>query len=158
MNASFKSAVALAAIAAAFGAQAAPASDSAKLELRGSVAINCTIAVVPTAKATSLDILNGEKDSLVGVVTENCNSGTGYTVQLTSDNAGQLKSSATGSKPYAYAAAYDDGVGDIAKSIVATRDGAYFGREGKLTVSFAGDQKAIAGVYNDFVNMIVKAK
>ncbi|MBL8372075.1 MAG: hypothetical protein JNK28_11870, partial [Burkholderiaceae bacterium] len=46
-----KTLIALSAVAAAFGAHAATASDSAKLELRGSVAVNCTIAVQPTAKA-----------------------------------------------------------------------------------------------------------
>ena len=157
MNA-LKTTAALALIAAAFGANAAAATDTAKLELRGSVAVNCTIEVKPTAKATSLDILGGEKDTLVGVVTENCNSGTGYTVQLNSDNAGQLLSKSVGAKPTVYEARYDDGVGEIAKEIVASRDKAFFGRQGNLTVSFAGDQQAIAGVYSDIVNLVIKAK
>jgi len=153
-----KTLIALSAVAAAFGAQAATASDSAKLELRGSVAVNCTIAVQPTAKATNLDILGGEKDTLVGVVTENCNSGNGYSVHLSSDNAGQLLSKAAGAKPTVYSASYDDGAGDIAKEIVASRDQAQFDRQGKLTVSFAGDAQAIAGVYSDIVNLVIKAK
>lgn len=156
MNAS-KSLVALALFASAFGAYAAD-QDSAKLELRGSVAVNCTIAVKPTAKATSLDILGGEKSTLVGVVTESCNSGNGYTVQVSSDNAGQLLSKAAGAKPTVYTAAYDDATGDIAKELVAGRDQAYFNREGNLTVSFAGDAQAIAGVYSDIVNVVIKAK
>jgi hypothetical protein len=153
-----KTLIALSAVAAAFGAHAATASDSAKLELRGSVAVNCTIAVQPTAKATNLDILGGEKDTLVGVVTENCNSGNGYSVHLSSDNAGQLLSKAAGAKPTVYSASYDDGAGDIAKEIVASRDQAQFDRQGKLTVSFAGDAQAIAGVYSDIVNLVIKAK
>lgn len=153
---SLKSAIALAIIASAFSAQAA--TDTAQLELRGSVGVNCTIAVTPTAKATSLDILGGEKEALVGVVTENCNSGTGYTVSLTSGNAGQLLSKSAGAKPTNYEARYDDGVGEIAKEIVAARDKAHFGREGKLTVSFAGDKQAIAGVYSDIVNLVIAAK
>ncbi len=157
MNA-FKSAIALAVVAASFGAHAAVSSESAKLELRGSVAVNCTIDVKPTAKATSLDIINGEKETLVGVVTESCNSGNGYTVHLTSDNAGKLLSAATGAKPTAYEARYDDGQGAISKEIVAGREQAFFGRQGNLTVSFAGDQQAIAGVYSDIVNLVVKAK
>jgi hypothetical protein len=135
MNAS-KSLIALAVIAASFGASAAD-QDSAKLELRGSVAVNCTIAVKPTAKATSLDILGGEKSTLVGVVTESCNSG---------------------AKPTLYTAAYDDALGDIAKELVAGRDTAFFNRQGNLTVSFAGDAQAIAGVYSDIVNVVIKAK
>jgi|688.fasta_scaffold252652_1 hypothetical protein len=156
MNAS-KSLIALAVIAASFGASAAD-QDSAKLELRGSVAVNCTIAVKPTAKATSLDILGGEKSTLVGVVTESCNSGNGYTVQVSSDNAGQLLSTSAGAKPTLYTAAYDDALGDIAKELVAGRDTAFFNRQGNLTVSFAGDAQAIAGVYSDIVNVVIKAK
>ena len=156
MNA-IKSSIALAIFAvASFGAHAA--TESAKLELRGSVAVNCTIDVKPTAKATSLDILKGEKEALVGVITESCNSGNGYTVQVTSDNAGQLLSKSNGAKPTAYEARYDDGEGAIAKEIVAQRDKAFFGRQGNLTVSFAGDEQAIAGVYADVVNLVIKAK
>lgn len=155
MNA-FKTAIVFAAITAAFGANAA--SESAQIELRGSVAVNCTIDVKPTAKATSLDIINGEQQTLVGTVTENCNSGTGYTVHLSSSNEGQLLSKSAGAKPTVYEAAYDDGQGAIAKEIVASRASAFFGREGKLTVSFAGDKQAIAGVYSDIVNLVIKAK
>ena len=157
MNA-LKTTIALAAIAAAFGANAAAATDSARIELRGSVAASCVISVVPTAKATSLDIVKGEQNSLVGVVTENCNSSTGYTVQLSSDNAGKLLSPAAGAKPTVYSARYDDGVGTIDQSIVATRDQAFFGRNGNLTVSFAGDPQAIAGTYSDFINLVIRAK
>ncbi len=156
MNAS-KSLIALALFASAFGAYAAD-QDAAKLELRGSVAVNCTIAVKPTAKATSLDILGGEKSTLVGVVTESCNSGNGYTVQVSSDNWGQLRSTAAGAKVTPYTAAYDDASGDISKELVAGRDTAFFNREGNLTVSFAGDAQAIAGVYSDIVNVVIKAK
>lgn len=155
MNAS-KTLIALSLFAAAFGAYADQ--DSAKLELRGSVAVSCTIAVKPTAKATSLDILGGEKDTLVGVVTENCNSGNGYTVQVSTDNFGQLRSTAPGAKITPYTAAYDDATGDISKALVAGRDTAFFNRQGNLTVSFAGDSQAIAGVYADVVNLVIKAK
>lgn len=166
MNTS-KTLIALSIFAAAFGAQAADdnssgsaagASDSAKLELRGSVAVNCTIAVKPTAKATSLDILGGEKGTLVGVVTENCNAGNGYTVQLSTDNAGQLRSTAPGAKAMTYTAAYDDAAGDISKLLVASRNTAFFNRQGNLTVSMAGDSQAIAGVYSDIVNLVIKSK
>ena len=52
----------------------------------------------------------------------------------------------------------NDGQGAIAKEIVAQRDKAFFGRQGNLTVSFAGDEQAIAGVYADVVNLVIKAK
>ncbi len=51
-----------------------------------------------------------------------------------------------------------DATGDIAKELVAGRDKAFFDRQGNLTVSFAGDSQAIAGVYSDVVNLVIKAK
>ena len=133
-------------------------STSTSLELRGSVAVNCTIGITPTAKATNLDIVNGEKDTLVGVATESCNSGNGYTVQLTSSNQGSLINKATGATPTTYQASYDDGAGSIASKIVAGRDKAQFGRQGKLLVSFSGNSQAIAGTYSDVINLVIAAK
>jgi hypothetical protein len=128
------------------------------LELRGSVAVNCTIGITPTAKATNLDIVNGEKDTLVGVATESCNSGNGYTVQVSSNNQGSLINKANGATPTTYQASYDDGAGSIASKIVAGRDKAQFGRQGKLLVSFSGNNQAIAGTYSDVINLVVAAK
>ena len=128
------------------------------MELRGSVAVNCTISITPTAKATSLDIVGGEKDALVGTATESCNAGNGYTVQVTSTNQGSLINKANGAVPTAYQAVYDDGAGQIASKIVANRTKAQFGRQGKLFVSFSGNSQAIAGTYSDVVNLVIAAK
>ncbi len=147
---------AFAALAAALGVHAA--ADTAKMELGGTVASNCTIAVVPTAKASSLDIVNGERDTLVGVVTESCNSGNGYAVSLTFNNRGQLRSDASGARPTSYEARYDDAQGVTARELVAQRRQIFFGREGHLTVNFAGDPTAVAGSYSDVVNLVIQAK
>jgi hypothetical protein len=128
------------------------------MELRGSVAVNCTISITPTAKATNLDILGGEKDTLVGVATESCNAGNGYTVLVTSGNQGNLVNKANGAVPTTYQARYDDADGQISGKIVANRDKAQFGRQGKLLVSFSGNSQAIAGTYSDIVNLVIAAK
>jgi hypothetical protein len=130
----------------------------AGMELRGSVAINCTISITPTAKATSLDIVGGEKSTLVGTATESCNSGNGYTVEVSSSNQGSLVNKANGAVPTAYQAVYDDGTGQIDSKIVANRGKAQFGRQGKLLVTFAGNAQAIAGTYSDTVNLVIAAK
>ena len=135
----------------------AVAQEPATLELRGAVALNCTLAATTTAKADRLDIQGGEKNALVGIVTENCNSGNGYTVQLSSGNAGRLVS-APGIQPKAYDAHYDNGSGTIAKEITAARDNPFFNRQSNLTVNFPGDGQAIAGEYADTVNLVIKAK
>mgnify|MGYP000104775816 CR=1 FL=1 len=165
---SFKSALAVVAIALCASAahadnglhlgQLKQDGTSTSLELMGSVAVNCTISITPTAKATSLDIVGGEKNTLVGTTTESCNSGNGYTVEVTSNNQGSLVNKANGAVPTAYQAIYDDGAGQIGSKIVANRDKAQFGRQGKLLVSFSGNSQAIAGTYSDIVNLVIAAK
>lgn len=60
------------------------------LQLKGNVPVNCGITVVPVAKATTLDLLNGETGIAVGNSTEVCNNANGYTISLTSANGGKL--------------------------------------------------------------------
>ena len=67
---SFKSALTLVAIAAAMFAGAAQAAGEASLDISGTVATSCNVSVRPTAKATSLDILAGETDAVVGIELE----------------------------------------------------------------------------------------
>lgn len=134
------------------------AGESAQVQLNGVVAVNCTLAVTPTAKATSLSIVGGENAAVVGTVTENCNSGAGYTVALTSANAGRLLSAVAGALPTPYQATYDDGTGSIATQIIATRNNAQFSRKGDLKVSFSGNSQAVAGQYNDTLSLIIAAK
>ena len=155
---SFKSALTLVAVAAALFAGAAQAADTASLDISGTVAVSCNISVRPTAKATSLDILNGETAAVVGTVTETCNSGTGYQVSLSSSNRGQLVSAATGSTPTSYTATYDDARGTIDAGMSTTRSQAYFGRTGDLAVSFGGNGQAIAGTYVDTINLVIAAR
>ena len=135
----------------------AAAQDPAKFELHGAVALNCTLSATATAKAGTLNIQAGEKNTLVGIVTENCNSGNGYTVEISSGNAGRLVS-APGIQPKAYDAHYDNGSGTIAKEITAERDAPSFNRQSHLTVDFSGDAQAITGEYADTVNLVIKAK
>ena len=153
-----KIALAFAASAASFFAQGQ--STTAQIDLRGSVALNCTIGVTPTAKATSLDIKGGEQGVSVGVVTEDCNSGTGYTVAIASQHGGQLRTVANdASAPLAnYSASYDDAVGSIVSGLTATRNGAFFGRTGDLRVSIPANAQAIAGNYSDSITLVIAAK
>ncbi len=153
-----KMAIAFAATAASFFANAQ--STTAQIDLRGTVALNCTISVSPTAKATSLDIKAGEQNAAVGVVTEDCNSGSGYTVAIASQHGGQLRSVADdGSAPLAnYTASYDDATGSIASGLTATRNGAFFGRTGNLLVNIPANAQAIAGYYSDSITVVIAAK
>lgn len=151
-----KSSIVLAVLAA--GGVAHAASATGQIQLSGAVSQVCTIAVTPTAKATNLDILTGETAAVVGTVTEDCNAGNGYTVSLTSANSGKLSSTATGSSPTTYTAAYDNGTGSIATKITADRNSHQFGRQGQVQVSFPGNSQAVAGSYTDTLNIVIAAK
>ena len=88
-----RSALSLALMAAAaltIGAQARAAENTASLVLRGFVPVRCEIAVAPTADATQLDLVRGHRELLVASVTERCNSGSGYTVSMSSRGNGEL--------------------------------------------------------------------
>ena len=139
-------------------ADPASSNSSTSMQLLGTVATACTISVTPTAKSTTLNITGGESSTLVGVVTENCNDGVGYTVTVTSSNLGQLVSTATGSTPTTYTATYDNATGAINKALTATRTQAYFAKQGNLAVTFAGNSQAIAGSYSDNLNIVIAAK
>ena len=144
------------AFAATFASFASSAqSTTAKLDLVGKVALDCTISVSPTAKAASLDLKAGESKTSVGVVTETCNSGTGYTVSMTSQNGGKLVS---GDINALYTASYDDATGSIASSLTATRNSAFFGRTGNLLINIPANAQAIAGNYSDNITLVIAAK
>jgi len=159
MNRFMKLTFIAASVAAAFAAQAAP-TGAAKLDLSGSVAMNCTIAVAPTAKATSLDIKGGEVGTMVGTVTEDCNSVTGYAVTITSANAGQLRTNPNDATAplAAYAVTYSDATGDISSALTTTRKQATFNSVNKLVVDIAANAQAIAGSYSDTVTLQIAAK
>ena len=152
---------ALAAAAAGFSANAQSQTVSAQLQLTGAIAQVCTIAVAPTAKATTLDLKNGESDAVVGTVTENCNAGAGYTVSVASQNGGQLRTVANDpSAPLAsYSARYDDATGSLAASgLSTTRTSANFDRQRNLFVSVTPNAQAIAGSYSDSITFVIAAK
>jgi hypothetical protein len=100
------------------------AANTGKIELRGDVAQNCAVAVVPAPKASTLSITGGESNATVGTVTETCNVAGGYTVSLSSLNGGNLKN---GDSNVAFSVGYDNATGAIASGMSADRPGALFG-------------------------------
>lgn len=152
-----KTIIVLAALTAANIAhtQSISKSDKATVHITGRVDLDCTIRVDATAIATNLNILGGESNSVAGVVTENCNSGNGYSITVTSKNLGSIQS---GQKAIAYTASYDDGTGDINTEIVAKRNVAQFGRKGNFSVTLPATPNAEAGTYNDVLTFVIAAK
>lgn len=130
----------------------------ASLELRGSVPINCTVDIAPTAKSSSLDLRAGEKDVVVGIVTENCNARHGYTVTISTGGSNQLRSATAGAAAAPYTLRYDGVAANGSEQLVATRDQAYFGRQGNLLVSIPGSANATAGDYSANLSLVIAAK
>ena len=133
--------------------------NTAKLDLMGVVASNCTIAITPTAKASSLDLQRGETDAVVGNVTENCSSTLGYTVSITSQNSGQLRSAGADAPLVNYSARYDDATGSLAASgLDARRNRAAFNYQRSLLVSLPANPQVVAGSYSDSVTFVIAAR
>ena len=151
-----KMVIAFAATSASFAASAQSA--TAKLDLVGKVALNCTISVSATGKATSLDLKGGEQNAKVGVVTEDCNSGTGYTVAIASANGGQLRSGDASAPLTNYTVSYDDAAGAIATGLTATRTKPLFGYTRDLLINIPANAQAISGNYSDSISLVIAAK
>ncbi|HYE53157.1 MAG TPA: hypothetical protein VEB20_26395, partial [Azospirillaceae bacterium] len=96
-------------IAATLIAAPAVAQSSGSVVLKGNVPLNCTVSVSDLNQ--SLNLNGGETDKQVGTVVENCNSGTGYNISLTSSNAGKLKN--TRGDEISYSVKYDGNGGAL---------------------------------------------
>jgi spore coat protein U-like protein len=143
------SALALALIAAPAFAQSA----SGTVQLRGNVALSCTVAVQDLGQA--LNLKGGENAKTVGSVTENCNSGNGYRITLASANAGKMKN---GTFTIDYTVNYDNQGGALNNAMTLDRNSAQFGKKADLKVSIAASDQYIAGDYSDTVTVTIAAK
>lgn len=128
-------------------------SVSGTIALRGTVPVMCTVAV--TDLNQSLNLVGGENGKQIGSVVENCNSGTGYTVSLTSTNAGKLKAA---NGQIAYTVSYDGQAGSLGSQMQVTRSTAQFAKVSSLNVSVAANAQALAGDYSDSITITIAAK
>ena len=141
-------------IAATLIAAPAVAQSSGSVVLKGNVPLNCTVSVSDLNQ--SLNLNGGETDKQVGTVVENCNSGTGYNISLTSSNAGKLKN--TRGDEISYSVKYDGNGGALSNAMQVSRGTAQFGKSSALAVSLNGSNQYIAGDYADTVTITIAAK
>lgn len=149
----FAKTAAAALIATAFAAPALAQNASGTIQLKGNVALSCTIAVQDLGQ--SLALRTGESNKTVGSVTETCNSGTGYKITLASANAGKLKS---GNFTIDYSVNYDSFTGALTSQAVVDRANAQFNKKSDLKVSIAASDQYIAGDYADTITVTIAAK
>ncbi len=141
-------------MAGAGSAAAAPAVNG--IALRGAVETDCALYVNDHGK--SVDIGGGVTNFTLGSVGERCNSGSGYTITISSANGGSMlngRGDAIG-----YTVAWNDsGWQDLGSPVVLTRNSArptVWTRSFRVSVPAA--PQAIAGEYEDIVTMTIAAR
>jgi hypothetical protein len=140
----------------------ASAGDSGALQLRGQIALACSIRVDATQVATSLDLTQSETDLSVASVTETCNSGTGYTIKVSSQGNGSLYGPLDA---VTYQLKYDEVEADLSASqvspVLVTNVTGKTGAEGvtkDVTISYSTDGSLSGGTYEDTLVFTVAAK
>lgn len=78
----------------------ASAATTGSVVLSGSIPANTSIAVTPTGSYNNLDLTTAANDLLVANVLEKNNTANGYTVTISSLNAGKLKNGTLGQITY----------------------------------------------------------
>ena len=85
------------------------AASTGTLNLSGVVAVVNDISVTANAQASTLDIVGGETNLTVATAQESSNNLAGYTIQLYSNNGGELQNGSDASKKTGYQLSYDGG-------------------------------------------------
>jgi spore coat protein U-like protein len=153
--------LAASALVIASGLAAAEGKSSTALFISSQVEANCYIKVQPSSKATTLDIVNGERETVIAKVFETCNNATGYNVYLSSDNRGNLMpkfDGATREDIVGYELIYDGARGTITEQMEAYRERAEFERGAALMISIPGNRQALAGYYYDNITLTIAAR
>ena len=145
-----------AALTAATASGALAQNASGTVQLTGTVALSCTVAV--TDLKQQLNLVSGESSKQVGTVVETCNSGNGYTVTLNSANGGSLKNTSGGNASVSYTVSYDGQNGGLNNGMQVSRSSAQFAKNVPLAVSIQGNNNAVAGSYSDTVTITIAAK
>lgn len=136
------------------------AATSGTLLLKGTVAPILSIDVQANASATTLDLVNGEPDTVIANVAEQSNAANGYTVTLSSQNAGQLVNQTLNSQVVDYTLTYGGQLYDL-----STGDGVFTdGNPGTgqvvnkdVSINIVGNNTLAAGDYTDTVTFTIAA-
>lgn len=124
--------------------------------LKGSMESICYVEVTQTV--TDVDIVKGNSGLTIGSVGEKCNRSNGFTITLSSANAGALVN--TGGTRAPYTVQYDNsGARSLTVPIVLKR---YSPKKAVSTkpfkVSLPANAKALAGAYADTITVSIAAR
>ena len=149
MNKTLAAALATAAVFVVGGAQA---QTNGSIQIKGTVATVCTVAV--TDIGASLNITGGETNKPVGTIVETCNSGSGYRVTVSSSNAGSLKN---GNSAITYQLNYDGQSGGLSGPMTVERSAAASAKQVQVGVTVPATANAISGTYSDTLTISIAA-
>ncbi len=114
--------------------------------------------VVVTQTVTNVDIVKGNSGLTIGSVGEKCNRGNGFTITLSSANAGALVNEGGARAPYTVQ--YDNsGTRSLTTPVVLTRTSAKKTVSTKsFKVSLPAKAQALAGSYGDTITVSIAAR
>lgn len=140
------------------------ASQSANLNLSGSIGDNVAIAVTPNANASSLVLTTSAVDTVVASVSETSNAANGYTILAKSTNAGKLVHSTDASQYVSYTIKYGAGTAVTLSSTDQTvktqsTGGTYTGVSSNVSISYTGVSASSrkAGSYTDTITFTIQS-
>lgn len=133
------------------------AQSNGSIGLRGTMETICFVQINQT-NTNSIDLIKGTSNLTIGTVGEKCNRGNGFTVTISSANAGALVN-ATGARA-AYTVQYDNsGVKSLTNPVVLTRTSAKKTVSTKsFKVNIPANPQAIAGTYADTITVAIAAR
>ena len=143
---------------AAMPSQAGVASDT--IQLSSTVGQDCTITVAN--KDGVLDIVAGATNKKVADITEDCNETAGYSITISSANAGNLEGTGAlagnAGASVDYTVSYDTATAaDLATDATVSRSGAIFASTNGLFVTVGGSNTRLAGSYEDTITVSIAA-
>ncbi|EQC46155.1 hypothetical protein [Bacteriovorax sp. Seq25_V] len=133
------------------------ATDSATLNLQGTVGAVVDISVAALSDATNLDLTQSQSNKKVATVTEQSNTTTHFTVSVSSANGGKLKN---GTNDFSYSLSYGGQGVDLAAGTTFTRNPDPLNANNyDVNISYTGQSAAsmVAGDYTDIVTFEIAA-
>ncbi len=148
------------AIAVGFALTAGP-SQAGTVDLSAVVAVDCSVTIAD--ENLVLDIVAGATDQKIAEITEDCNETAGFTITISSANAGNLEGTGAlennNNASIDYTVTYHtESNADLATNLTLSRNDAEFDDEHALYATVAASSTRLAGSYEDTITVSIAAQ
>lgn len=138
------------------------AAPSGSLLLRGTVPNVMSIVVNADPLAQTLDLIAGMTNIKIGSATEQCNALNGYSIQLSSVNAGSLVHSVDATRKIGYQLSYNGGAMAKPSALPITVKNVpslttLTTNTSNINITIPANPNAVSGIYNDTVTISIIA-